>query len=238
MASCTDFPGSITMPGPVPFNAALKEVLGAYARIGLSNSWISRPELYTVRTSGDVELTFTRSGVKRKSSAVRETDWDRLQAMMPRSSDNRRISRDRLFKKAVRQGRSERGAEAYPLGYVEAPSDARTMLAGFFNSLSDVRRSIVTFPLDAAPNAESLVAVDRLTGEHCLDGGAEIAAGYGLVVAGSALIYLSMVGQSTIAIKKIEIRGTGSAIGLRDLLRLIVTEWKREFQTLGHFFEP
>jgi len=114
MASCTDFPGSITMPGPVPFNAALKEVLGAYARIGLSNSWISRPELYTVRTSGDVELTFTRSGVKRKCSAVRETDWDRLQATMPRSSDNR-ISRDRLLKKAVRQGRSERGAKAYPL---------------------------------------------------------------------------------------------------------------------------
>ena len=41
----------------------------------------------------------------------------------------------RLFKKAVQQGRSERRAEAYPLGYVEDLSDARTMLAGFFSIL-------------------------------------------------------------------------------------------------------
>jgi hypothetical protein len=38
-----------------------------------------------------------------------------------------------MFKKAVQQGRSERRPEAYPLGYVEDLSDARTMLADFFN---------------------------------------------------------------------------------------------------------
>ena len=36
---------------------------------------------------------------------------------------------------AVQRGRSERRPEAYPLGYVEDLSNARTMLAGFFNSL-------------------------------------------------------------------------------------------------------
>jgi hypothetical protein len=33
------------------------------------------------------------------------------------------------------QGRSERRAEAYPLGYVEGLSDARTQLAAFFSIL-------------------------------------------------------------------------------------------------------
>lgn len=41
----------------------------------------------------------------------------------------------RVFKKSVQRGRSERGPEAYPLGYVEGLSDARTKLAGFFNAL-------------------------------------------------------------------------------------------------------
>jgi len=36
---------------------------------------------------------------------------------------------------AVQQGRSKRGAEAYPLGYVEGPSEARTTLADIFNIL-------------------------------------------------------------------------------------------------------
>jgi hypothetical protein len=40
-----------------------------------------------------------------------------------------------MLKKTVQQGRSERRAEAYPLGYVEGLSDARTMLAGFFSIL-------------------------------------------------------------------------------------------------------
>ncbi len=41
----------------------------------------------------------------------------------------------RMLKKAVRLGRSERRAEAYPLGYVEGLSDARTELVDFFSIL-------------------------------------------------------------------------------------------------------
>ena len=41
----------------------------------------------------------------------------------------------RLFRKAVQQGRSERRGESYSVPYVEPLSDARTMLAGFVNSL-------------------------------------------------------------------------------------------------------
>jgi hypothetical protein len=41
----------------------------------------------------------------------------------------------RLFRKVVRQGRSERKGEAYSLPYVEPLSDARTRLADFINSL-------------------------------------------------------------------------------------------------------
>lgn len=36
---------------------------------------------------------------------------------------------------AVQQGRNKRGAEAYPLRYVEGPSEARTPLAVIFNIL-------------------------------------------------------------------------------------------------------
>jgi hypothetical protein len=41
----------------------------------------------------------------------------------------------RMIKKVVQQGRSERRAEAYPLGYVEGLSDARTQMAAFFSIL-------------------------------------------------------------------------------------------------------
>ena len=40
-----------------------------------------------------------------------------------------------MLKKAVQQGRSERRADAYPLGYVEGLNDARTLLADFFSIL-------------------------------------------------------------------------------------------------------
>ena len=40
-----------------------------------------------------------------------------------------------MVKKAVRQGRSEREAEAYFFPYVEVLSEARTTLAAFFNIL-------------------------------------------------------------------------------------------------------
>src|SRR5580765_6155533 len=46
----------------------------------------------------------------------------------------------RMLKKADQQGRSERRAEAYPLGYVEGLNDARTKLADFF--------SILLYPFD------------------------------------------------------------------------------------------
>jgi hypothetical protein len=41
-----------------------------------------------------------------------------------------------MLKTAVQRSRSERGAEAYPLGYVEDLSDARTKLAAVFSILS------------------------------------------------------------------------------------------------------
>ena len=41
----------------------------------------------------------------------------------------------RMVKKTVQQGRSERRGEAYSGPYVEPLSDARTMLAAFFNIL-------------------------------------------------------------------------------------------------------
>lgn len=39
----------------------------------------------------------------------------------------------RMFKKIVRQGRSERKSEAYAFRYVEFLSEARTKPEGFFN---------------------------------------------------------------------------------------------------------
>ena len=50
-----------------------------------------------------------------------------------------------MLKKAVQQGRSEWGPEAYPLGYVEGLNDARTPLADFFSILlgNDVAHEIV-----------------------------------------------------------------------------------------------
>ena len=46
----------------------------------------------------------------------------------------------RMLKKFVRQGRSERRTEAYPLGYVEDLNDARTKLADFFSTLLGATR--------------------------------------------------------------------------------------------------
>jgi hypothetical protein len=40
-----------------------------------------------------------------------------------------------MLKMAVQRGRSERRGEAYPQGYVEPLSDARTKLADFFSIL-------------------------------------------------------------------------------------------------------
>ena len=47
-----------------------------------------------------------------------------------------------MVKKAGQRGRSERNAEAYSLGYVEALSDARTKLEAFFNILPSYNQSL------------------------------------------------------------------------------------------------
>jgi hypothetical protein len=49
----------------------------------------------------------------------------------------------RMFKKPVQQGRSERRPEAYPLGYVEDLSAARTTLAVFSTSSFSATRHVV-----------------------------------------------------------------------------------------------
>ena len=46
---------------------------------------------------------------------------------------SRSIVSERMFKRSVEQGRSERDAEAYSGSYVEALSDARTKLEDRFN---------------------------------------------------------------------------------------------------------
>ena len=43
-----------------------------------------------------------------------------------------------MVKKAVQQGRSEQGGEAYSFRYVESLSEARTTLADFFIILLEV----------------------------------------------------------------------------------------------------
>lgn len=109
---------------------------------------------------------------------------------------------------------------------------------GCLHGLSGIRRSIARLPLDAAAYAGFLVALDRFAGEHGLDGCAEIATCDRLVVAGAAVIELSMVGQTAISIKKIEFRSRGGPIGFRNILGLVVTEWKGNAQAGGHFLQP
>jgi len=45
-----------------------------------------------------------------------------------------------MFKKAFRQGRSQRRGESYSLPYAEPLSDARTPLEDFFNILLGIAR--------------------------------------------------------------------------------------------------
>ena len=47
----------------------------------------------------------------------------------------------RWLKRPIQQGRSNARRRGVPLRYVEPQSDARTPLAGFFNSLSDAPRA-------------------------------------------------------------------------------------------------
>ncbi len=106
-----------------------------------------------------------------------------------------------------------------------------------FNCFSCIRRSMAWLPLDTATDAGPLITIDGLAGEHGLNGCTEIMTCDWLVVARAAIIELSMVGQTAISIKKIEFWSTGGAIGFRDILGLVVTEWKSKTQALSHFFK-
>ena len=91
---------------------------------------------------------------------------------------------------------------------------------------SRVRRSTTLLPFDAAADAGPLIFVDQLTVKYGLDSSAEIAAGYRLIVPGSAVIQLAAIHQQPAMIEEIEVWSTGGAIGLRNLLCLVMTEWK------------
>ncbi len=58
---------------------------------------------------------------------------------------------------AVQRGRSERGAEAYPLGYVEGPRDARTKLAVFFSILLHLELRFVQTGIDPSATEQLIV---------------------------------------------------------------------------------
>ena len=88
-----------------------------------------------------------------------------------------------MLKKAVQQGRSERRPQAYPLGYVEDLSDARTLLADFFSILllrcvEVPKRRVMEFvpadlevPLGAVEGVRSEI-VEPLHGMH--EGGSAV----------------------------------------------------------------
>jgi hypothetical protein len=67
-----------------------------------------------------------------------------------------------MVKKAVQQGRSERGGDAYSVSYAEALSDARTTLADFFNILLDIQHN------PRIPPGSSLAHIIEMLG-HTLD---------------------------------------------------------------------
>ena len=110
------------------------------------------------------------------------------------------------------------------------------MRDGFFSSLSRVRWGITRFPLDAAADARPLSAVDWCACEQSLDRRAEIATGHRFAIAGTTVVQLPTIDEPTVTIKDIKVRGAGCAIGFRDLLRLVVTEWKGKAEPLRHFF--
>jgi hypothetical protein len=84
---------------------------------------------------------------------------------------------------------------------------------------------MMRLPLDTATDAGLLVAIDLFSGEHGLDGGAEITARDRLVVTGAAVIQLSAIHQTPISIKEIKVRRAGGAISLCNFLCLVMTEW-------------
>src|SRR6185503_11935553 len=96
---------------------------------------------------------------------------------------------------------------------------------------------LLSLPLDAATDTSPLVAVDRISGEGGIDRGTQVAAGDGLVAAGSALVELSAVDQPPFAVEEIEVRSAGRPIGFRDVLGFVKTEGEGEAEALGHLFQ-
>ena len=64
----------------------------------------------------------------------------------------------RVVKKAVQQGRSERRGESYSGRYVESLSDARTLLADFFNTLLETSPAHMALPIEICVPARRIVA--------------------------------------------------------------------------------
>ena len=56
-----------------------------------------------------------------------------------------------MLKKAVSKAAASEDPEAYPLGYVEDLSDARTPLAGFFSFLLNQQATLRAYSLEQAP---------------------------------------------------------------------------------------
>ena len=93
-------------------------------------------------------------------------------------------------------------------------------------------------PLDVAADAGFLIAGDRFAVEDGFERGAQVTAGDGQAVAGSAVVELSAVDESLFAVEEVEVRGASGAIGLGDGLGFV--EEIREQKTgggdfLGHF---
>jgi hypothetical protein len=73
----------------------------------------------------------------------------------------------KLFKKFVQQGRSEQRGEAYSVPYVDPLSDARTQLAGLFNSLSGFCLAVIQMPvLPVEPGMPQFVCEDIASPRH------------------------------------------------------------------------
>jgi hypothetical protein len=99
--------------------------------------WLKRPPYASAR------LRKNRSGQQNFNSST---------------SGTRRTHPCRMLKKAVQQGRSERRAEAYPLGYVEGLSDARTPLADFFSILLENEQA-VRHSADGLPDSQAMAPI-------------------------------------------------------------------------------
>jgi hypothetical protein len=79
-----------------------------------------------------------------------------------------------------------------------------------------VRGSGEGFPFDAAAGAGALVVKGRLAGDLGGEGGAEVFAGDGFLVAGAGVVELTGVGQAEGAVEEVEIGGAGGGVGFGD----------------------